>query len=402
MNKMLHAPFALQHYATNFYQKHYYESKIIRNWKELRINPTALQELQNELKPKPLKEKQPFHLLPHHEQTLIYEIKQKVRLQNRNNLTRTKAYFEFFQKYPEIHWAFLAHLVSRNGGWNMTDLKGDLTEALNKEKRNHFFHFLESANALIFYDAYPQLLLYEESKKQKKNIFYLLPYFNVSSFMLPVWNYFFARQDSQFLTVSLIINEQHYIEKRVIQNTFFRKHVLDTLLFQVQELMQFTQVLLPYEYKKQKRKRLAGTIVENFDSISERIMVGKHLYAILFGLSPLFSDIYSFALNTSHSGSRADYWPTIFTDQKKKRTKKMSSSTFCDPIYSPALSEAWQDVTHTFTDHTDWFLEKKTDIDTFYETIRVPNSFDVTTSYYRNLQKIIIGSLAYEQAKKMF
>ena len=59
-----------------------------------------------------------------------------------NNITRTKAYFDIYQKYPEIHWAFLGHMVSRNGGWNMTDLKGDfLTRLLTKKKGMIILHF---------------------------------------------------------------------------------------------------------------------------------------------------------------------------------------------------------------------------------------------------------------------
>ncbi|PLR66158.1 DUF2515 family protein [Bacillus sp. UMB0893] len=47
------------------------------------------------------------------------------------------------------------------------------------------FHFLESANALIFHDAYPQLLLYEISAAVGKPLFHLLPALNVSLFSHP-------------------------------------------------------------------------------------------------------------------------------------------------------------------------------------------------------------------------
>lgn len=42
----------------------------------------------------------------------------------------------------EIHWALLGHMVSRNGGWNMTDLKGDLyTRILSEKDQFIFFSF---------------------------------------------------------------------------------------------------------------------------------------------------------------------------------------------------------------------------------------------------------------------
>ena len=55
---------------------------------------------------------------------LLKKIKDETILFNKNNVTRTKAYLDFYIRHPEIHWVFLAHMVSRNAGWNMTDLKG--------------------------------------------------------------------------------------------------------------------------------------------------------------------------------------------------------------------------------------------------------------------------------------
>lgn len=65
------------------------------------------------------------------EQELLNRIRRMTQEHNLNNVTRTKAYLEFYLRHPEIHWAFLGHMVSRNGGWNMTDLK-----AMNKATWN--------------------------------------------------------------------------------------------------------------------------------------------------------------------------------------------------------------------------------------------------------------------------
>jgi hypothetical protein len=56
---------------------------------------------------------------------LVAEIRHQTAVHNRNNLTRTKAYLDFYREHPELEWAFLAHMVSRNSGWNMTDLHGE-------------------------------------------------------------------------------------------------------------------------------------------------------------------------------------------------------------------------------------------------------------------------------------
>ena len=49
-------------------------------------------------------------------------------------------------------------MVSRNGGWNMTDLKGDLYTRILSESINSYFFFLERGNWLIFQDVYPSIL----------------------------------------------------------------------------------------------------------------------------------------------------------------------------------------------------------------------------------------------------
>lgn len=151
------------------------------------------------------------------EHDLITYINRETKKGNVNNVTRTNAYLSFYKRFPEIHWAFLGHMVSRNGGWNMTDLKGSLlSRLLSSEEQEVFFTFLERGNWLIFQDIYPQLLLYEESVRRNTNLFYLLPLFDVSFFMGVIWNYFYQIRDRYLLTVALIINEQSYLEKRVI------------------------------------------------------------------------------------------------------------------------------------------------------------------------------------------
>lgn len=100
---------------------------------------------------------------------LIEKIRECTEELNKNNMTRTNNYLDFYIRHQEIHWALLGHLVSRNGGWNMTDLQGELlSNLLSEQERQDFFSFLERGNWLIFQDIYPQFLLYEESLKRNK------------------------------------------------------------------------------------------------------------------------------------------------------------------------------------------------------------------------------------------
>ena len=165
-------------------------------------------------------------------------------------------------RHPEIHWALLAHMVSRNSGWNMTDLKGSfLTKLLTKKEAHAFFNFLERGNWLIFQDAYPQLLIYEESKRNRTNLFYLLPHLHISYFMETIWNYFWKKPDNQLLSIALIINEQNYIESRVLQNSAFQKNVLNTLEFKLQDFLALNHILFPY--KENGRIQLVGQTVSS-------------------------------------------------------------------------------------------------------------------------------------------
>src|SRR5689334_14447854 len=76
------------------------------------------------------------------ERILVEKIMLKTKEDNLNNVKRTRAYLDFYLRFPDIHWAFLGHMVSRNGGWNMTDLKGEfLTRLMTKKDRVLFFQF---------------------------------------------------------------------------------------------------------------------------------------------------------------------------------------------------------------------------------------------------------------------
>ncbi len=313
--------------------------------------------------------------LPADEISLVLAIRRQTGEANRNNVTRTAAYWTFYQQHPEIHWAFLAHMVSRNGGWSMTDLAGDLMALLlSPEERWHIFGFLELSNALIFHDAYPQLLLYRESRLAGKPLFHLLPQLGVSRFMRPVWERFWSTPEPASLTICLIMNEQHYIEDRVVQHPYYRKHVLERAAFRFQAQLQETQVLFPYRRitpaaaDSQTIWRLSGLTLERFSDLRERIEVGKTLYGILFG-NPIIRDgVHTFAAAHPHTGSRADYHPSLYTAAAQKasppavapaeRLHGYGVRAGARPFYSPRLTEVWADQPFAPPGGADWFVEQ--------------------------------------------
>ena len=298
------------------------------------------------------------------DQMIIKQIDIRTREKNRNNVTRTQAYWDFYTKHPEIHWALLAHLVSRNAGWTMTDLKGEhMPHLLNDKERVDFFQFLERGNWLIFQDAYPQLLLYEKGKDQRRSLTHLLHAFGVSAFMTPVWDHYYQNGDSSFLTKALITNEQQYIESRVIQNQTYKKTVTDTVMFKLQDLLNLNHILIPYTTPSLKQRKLFGHTVHHFSSVDERIRFGKELYDLLYSVRSKLNQVVDWANHHPHTGSRKDYWPQLFNDIRERipnesrtpREKPCGISENEKKFFSPPLSYAWGDQQQKPSEKGDWF-----------------------------------------------
>lgn len=340
-------------------------------------------------------------LLPE-DRHIVEQIRESVLEANRSNITRTKAYYDCYREYPELHWSFLAHMVSRNAGWNMTDLKGGLlSDVVTDPLREDMYQMLERSNALIFLDAYPQLLLYIHSRKLGRSLFHLLPEFRVSAFMRPFWERFWIERDSALLAVGLIINEQNYIEGRVIRNSYFQKNILDSPVFALHGRFQMNQVIFPMLVEPQASvqnsaahqqepssladepaaemagsdeacssgcRGMVGLILEHFSNLEERIGFGKALYAILFGYKDVLAGVQSFAAETEHRGSRQEYWPKLFTSSKKAAlnssqvSQELLKSEWLPQdkrLYSPKLNEVWQDMPYEPVTRYDWFKSKK-------------------------------------------
>ncbi|GIP40585.1 hypothetical protein J31TS4_38650 [Paenibacillus sp. J31TS4] len=329
-----------------------------------------------------------------------HKLLNKIRLltheRNLNNLTRTKAYLEFYLRHPEVHWAFLGHMVSRNGGWNMTDLKGEfLTKLLSEKEQETFFHFLERGNWLIFQDVYPQFLLYEESLKQNRPLFYLMPHLQVSIFMETIWNYFWRVRDSYLLCIALVINEQSYLEQRVIQNAHYQKEVLSKLEFQLQDWLSFNQILFPSEGEK-----IKGQTLHQFQSLHERILLGKRLYAILFKNKEFHAQALDWAKLHPHTGSRRDYWPHLFHYVNEGipgiayplRLKSCRLLKGARKIYSPKLEYAWKHVSQPEAEPGDWFQDLNV-VDYLEDDIGMMDG-EIKSEYCKALGRLEVAALA--------
>ncbi|WP_312114076.1 DUF2515 family protein [Brevibacillus reuszeri] len=369
----------------------------------------SLQPLIKELKKGKAIEKQGQSLtgLSASEQKTVEMIRNQTTEHNGDNVDRTHAYLDFYQRRPEIRWALLAHLVSRNAGWSMTDLRGGLLPRLLSAKEQlDFFSFLERGNWLIFHDAYPQLLLYEESIKQQTNLFHLLPHLNVSAFMRAVWNHFWKKGDLDQLAIALIINEQNFLEKHVMNSPQYQRTVLKTMPFTLQELLQLNQILFPYqvdpESENQRPLRLIGRNVSHFASLSERITLGKSLYALLFRTSDYLAGIRHWAERKAHTGSRKDFWPQLFHDVNEtvpgrsyqKRIVNCQIKSGESRLYSPTLRHAWKKVEHSLPADLDWYHGQVEAIHGLVLSEASVQTAEMSELYCQTLEKIELAVVA--------
>ncbi len=305
------------------------------------------------------------------EKNLLPYIEMQEFKHNLDNISRTEAYLQFYQRYPEIKWAFLAHMVSRNAGWNMCDLEGKwLTQLLNKEKRNLLYHTYERANWLIFHDAYPQLLLYHYSTKMHTPMFHLLKFFHVSQFMVGEWERFWKDRDEERLLVALIINEQNVIQKPVILDPLYKKKVFHTFLFSVHEWLHNSYVLFPTVHGE-----LFGASVYGFNLVDRRIELGKRLASILFEKA-LYPHFYQFAVNTIHTGSRYDY------------------EQYLQPVparITPELRQVFSVIRHSIQQYEDWTSIRRIKKQWFTSRLRHQHSIRLTDWYKRKKKSLHRG-----------
>ncbi|MBN3555413.1 DUF2515 family protein [Fictibacillus nanhaiensis] len=296
-----------------------------------------------------------------HNKELVQRIRSETKRNNKNNITRTAAYLAFYNQHPEITWSFLAHMVSRNAGYFMSDLKGEyLPHILQETFVEKLYDMLEKGNSLIFEDAYPQLLLYEESKKTGISLFHLSHHFNVSPFIEGVWEVYFRREDRSFLLpVAQIINEQSHIEKALVQTKEY-KQLLESITYRLQEWLKLSQILFP----TWPLKRSIGRNMNHFKNLDERIRLGQNLYSALF--QPQFlTKIHRFANTFSHTGSRCDYDHDSFTayysppDKFPKEKLSFFKTKKTKKIYSPFLLDVWKHTFHGPHPFSDWFDDEE-------------------------------------------
>lgn len=273
----------------------------------------------------------------------------KIKRNNVNNLWRTDYYHMYWMQHPDVLWALLAHLVSRNAGYLMSDLrrcwwlsqelklKPPVLDPLVEVFALHvkpIFSLLETANYLIFRDACPQLEIYEYARQYPEHsdeLFQMLADdFGVDPWMVERWRVYFdlactsfqdwgrdrlARQAVWEHTMSLVVNEQNQIEDRLLHDPEHRylgafqvtaKWLLD--LFDAAGFLRLCFPMMP-EAHTVRRENLRVYRVHGFADLAKRIETGRNLAAGLFltdgrKCNRLLTWV---RLHRWHHGTRCDY-----------------------------------------------------------------------------------------------
>ena len=278
---------------------------------------------------------------------------------NLNNVTRTNYYLQYWQAHPEIPWALLAHLVSRNAGYQMSDMARYKAEGyivsgfpvpwpplrsmlMMRSLVRASFALLEEANFLIFRDIYPQLEAYALAKQNPQvyeDIFNGLAQdsetFGIDQFAVDQWLVFFnAAQGAEFFlpnwwdapeverhSFSLICNEQNQIEDRLVNDPDHR--YLGWAAWEISLLVKFfnamgwTRLAFPNATSTANvdAAKLLLYNVGDFSTLNARIAVGRDLFTNLFDPNSAYRDtvIAWAAGHASHRGSRTDYNPANYS-----------------------------------------------------------------------------------------
>jgi len=278
---------------------------------------------------------------------------------NLNNCTRTNFYLKYWDRNREVPWVLIAHIVSRNAGYQMSDLirlrlfiqqkgiLGKFTTGLEAESSvDHLFAFLEAGNYLIFYDVFPQLVAYEWAKHFyihtgqdfSPALFGMLTEddFGVDPFILEEWKSFFAeaRKDSWLhgdaiaalkgaavrQTLALIANEQNYIEERLVNPGISgirylngHQHSVVHRFIKRTNRQGFPKVTVVVADPKDTSMpdSLIFCPARYFTELDGRIDIGRELFACIFRQDETRSNLIqawvSAEQNRTHHGTRADY-----------------------------------------------------------------------------------------------
>jgi hypothetical protein len=217
---------------------------------------------------------------------------------NRDNVARTDAYLELYAwtraNGRELPWVLMAHLVSRNAGYLMSDLARMLdrpdTDAALADAMRNLFLLLERANWLIFHDAWHHVLTYLLGQELTNP--------RVPRFMIDAWSRHTAAPDERRLVLDLVHNEQHLIEHRAVHHAHLAAGA------------RLLAIIEASGREKPLHFALSGAPdirVQGFAQLQRRIEAGRRIYDEVIAVPARRDALFEWAVAHPHTGSRDVY-----------------------------------------------------------------------------------------------
>ncbi len=222
---------------------------------------------------------------------------------NQDNVARTASYLELYaltrETGRELPWILMAHLVSRNGGYMMSDVafaRASGQSAFTHAALEELFLFLERANYLIFFDAWYHVLHHLLGRSTEAA--------RATRFTQAAWlRYEAAAADvvtpalERALVEDLVTNEQRFIEHRVVHHSRFER--ARAIVGVLESVGGEGPLIFPGCEAKIK--------VGGFALVKKRIAAGMRIFDEILANRDWREEIFRWALAHPHSGSRAVY-----------------------------------------------------------------------------------------------
>lgn len=218
---------------------------------------------------------------------------------NLDNVARTDSYLELYAwlrgRGDDYPWVLMAHLVSRNAGYLMSDLARTLDRGADPalaDVMRTLFVLLERANWLIFHDAWHHLLHHLMGRTAA-----LAPP-RTPLFMIDAWRRHEASPDERALVLDLVHNEQNLIERRVVH------HPELTAGARLLDLIERGGREKPLHFAIPDAPAIT---VGGFAQLARRIEAGRRIFDEVLADRGRRDALYRWALEHPHTGSRAVY-----------------------------------------------------------------------------------------------
>lgn len=254
---------------------------------------------------------------------------------NADNVSRTASYLELYALTRamgrELPWVLMAHLVSRNSGYLMTDLavaleRGNLP--FSREALVEMFLFLERPNFVIFWDAWWHVAHHLLGRPMREG--------RTPRFVRDAWQRYERAAAGgvdaaleRALVLDLVANEQNLIERRTVHAPGFDRA---RALVRFADAMKTEQpIVLPVVR--------SSIVVGGFLELDRRIAAGRRIFDEALADRAQRDAIYAWALAHPHTGSREVYGgkatPTIHAAWPEERVLRLWPGVHAPPEHDP-------------------------------------------------------------------